>query len=368
MTSTLKNLGSCSVIALAIAGASPAMAGGTLAGSTITNTATVNYNVGTVARNASDNDAFVVDRKIDLIVDETNGVATTVAPGQTGAATIFTVQNTSNAVLDFTLTATQLAGGATAFSGTDTFNATNVKIYRDTNSNGTYEAGTDLEVTQSAGIYYLDEVAIDATVRLFVVGDMPTTLTGTDAAGVDLIATARAGGGAGALGAALTATATANNVAAMDTVFADGDGISDGPRDATQSDRDDWAVNAANLTVDKTSVLVSDPVNGTTNPYMIPGARVRYCLIVRNTGDGAATGVNLGDSLPSSLNLDATTLRINATVNDNGTPAVTTDDFCVAGSGTAGGTSTDAPDSVAWAIGTVNAGAVVAFTFEATVN
>ncbi len=368
MTSKLTRFASCSVLAVAAAVTAPAFAGGTQAGNTVTNTATVNYNVGTVARTANDSDAFVVDRKIDLVVDETDGAATIVSPGQTAAVTTFTLQNTSNDTLDFGLAVQQAAGGAATFGGTDSFNPTNVKVYRDTNGDGDYDPGTDLEVTASGGTYYIDELGIDATVRLFVVGDIPGTLGGTDVAAVRLVATTREGGTAGTMGAVVTASAAPT--AAEDTVFADDDDLVGGLRDGVDSDADDYAVNSAALVVGKSSTLVSDPIPGAPD-YHVPGAVVRYCLVVRNTGNAAATAVVLSDTLPTDLNINAASLRINATVNDGGTPTNVLDDTCAA-DGVVGGTATDnlAPtaDSVSWTIGSVAPNTSVGLVFEATVR
>ena len=368
MTSKLKRLGTCSIIALVAAGSVPALAGGTLAGSTVTNTATVNFNVGTVARSSSGSNSFVVDRRIDLVVDETPGVATIVAPGQTGAVQTFTLQNTSNAVMDFALSTVQPAGGPGTFGGTDNFNATNVRIFRDTNNNGTYEAGTDLEVTQSAGTYYIDELGIDATVRLFVVADIPSAQVFDDVSVVRLVATTRDGGGAGVMGAVTTASAT--NTAGMDTVFADDDDIVGNLRDGVDSDSGDYRVAAANLLVGKSSTISSDPLPGTPD-FHIPGAVIRYCIVVRNTGTAAATAVNLTDTLPTSLNIVAASLRVNATVNLNGTPGDVSDDTCAA-DGVVGGTATDNPqptaDTVAWNIGSIAPNTSVGLVVEAVVN
>lgn len=59
----------------------------------------------------------------------------------------------------------------------------------------------------------------------------------------------------------------------------------------------------ATLTLVKTSSVISDPVNGTTNPKMIPGAIVRYSILVSNTGPTAVDNntVLLIDSLPSQM-------------------------------------------------------------------
>ena len=57
------------------------------------------------------------------------------------------------------------------------------------------------------------------------------------------------------------------------------------------------------LTLTKTSAPVDDPVNGTTNPKLIPGANVDYTLTLANTGGSpldASTAV-LADVLPGTV-------------------------------------------------------------------
>ncbi len=70
---------------------------------------------------------------------------------------------------------------------------------------------------------------------------------------------------------------------------------------------------AQHLTVSKTSAVLSDPVNGSVNPKAIPGAVIRYCIIVSNpAGNPAATDVSLSDVLPaSSLTFQAGSLKVN---------------------------------------------------------
>lgn len=351
MTSKLYQLGSCSLLAVAFAGASPVLAAGTTAGSSITNTATINYQVGGVAQPAiNDGDTFVVDRKVDLTVAESGTATTVVVPGQTGAVTTFTLQNTSNAVLDFALAATQTAGGTASHGGTDNFDVTAPSIFRDTNGNGTYEAGTDTAVT------FIDELAADATVTLFIVANVPSGRATGDVANVRLTATAREGGTAATQGAALTQTAGANT-AGMDTVFADAAGVADAARDAAHSDDDDYTVQTATLTLDKRSTVISDPVNGTTNPKLIPGAVVEYCIAVANAAGGAAaTSVAVSDILPSTLTYVASSIRLDGT---------TTGLVCNA-DGVAGGTF--ASGTVSGTLASVAAGATRTLVFRATVN
>lgn len=96
-----------------------------------------------------------------------------------------------------------------------------------------------------------------------------------------------------------------------------------------------------NLTVTKTSALVSDPVNGTTNPKAIPGAVMRYCVTLSNGGNTSASSISLSDALPATLTYVAGTLRSGtgcaalATVeDDNNTGADDTDGFAAAVAGT----------------------------------
>lgn len=344
-------LGAASLFALSALAATPASAAGVTAGSTITNTVTVNYNVGTVAQTAiSASDTFTVDRKVNVTVTEVGGTTTSVSPGQLSAVETFSVTNLSNATLDFALTAAQQTGGAGAHSNTDNFDVTNVRIYVDTNGNGSFDAG-DTQVT------YLDELGADASKTVFVVSDIPLGRATGDVAAVTLTATGREGGTAGSQGIALVQTTTANT-AGMDTVFADGAGATDALRDAAFSAKGDYTVLAAALTVTKVSSIVSDPFNGTTNPKMIPGSVVQYCITVKNAAGGAsASGVAISDLLPTT-----TTYQSSFGILVNGTVTGTT---CNA-DGTAGGTF--ASGSVSATIPTVVAGDARTVVFRVTVN
>jgi uncharacterized repeat protein (TIGR01451 family) len=309
MNRTKRLLASASVLAVAAFAASPASAAGTAAGSTITNTVTVDYKVGTISQTQqSASDSFTVDRKINLTVAEVSSATTTVSPGQTAAVTAFTVTNASNATLDFALAATQAAGGTAAHGGTDNFNVSNVKMYLDTDNSGGFNAG-DTQVT------YLDQVAADASITVFVVADVPLGRSTGDVADVRLTATAAEATAAGSLGATVTQTVGANT-AGMDTVFADSAAGGNVALDGIAFAEDDYTVSAAALTAVKTSKIISDPVNNSTNPKMIPGAVVEYCIAVANGAGGAtATNITLSDALPANTSyLAAFGIKVNGTV------------------------------------------------------
>ncbi len=57
-----------------------------------------------------------------------------------------------------------------------------------------------------------------------------------------------------------------------------------------------WFGNA-NITVVKSSAVISDPYNGVTNPKRIPGAIVEYTIRVTNTAGAQATNVTITDDL-----------------------------------------------------------------------
>jgi len=59
--------------------------------------------------------------------------------------------------------------------------------------------------------------------------------------------------------------------------------------------------------ITKTSIVLNDPVNGTTNPKRIPGATIRYCFTVDNNGTGDADDVAIHDTLDSTGNRDKLT-------------------------------------------------------------
>lgn len=290
MTNHVRLLASASALAVVALGATPALAAGTASGTTITNNVSVDFKVGGISQTTSTaSNTFKVDRKIIFTVAEDGSSTTSVTPGSTAQVTTFVVTNTSNATLDFSLAAAQLSSGASgAHSNTDSYDVTNLAVYADVNGNGSYDPGTDTRT-------FVDELAADSSVRVFIVGDTPLATANGSVAAVRLTAVGRESGSAGTLGAAITEDTGANQQNAVDTVFADTG------RDNSESALDDYTVSAATLSVTKTSAVISDPVNNTTNPKMIPGAVVEYCITVANaSGAATATNVTVTDSLPAN--------------------------------------------------------------------
>lgn len=275
----------------------PAFAEGTNSGTTITNTATVDFQVGSVQQTQrTANSSFTVDRKVNLTVALVGGPTTSVVPGEAQAVITFDVANLSNDTIDAVLAVTQAGSG-------DNFNATNVRIFVD-DGDGVYDAG-DTQTT------LIDEIAEDVVRRVFVVSDIPLDRANNDLANLTLSATAHAGGAAGTQGAVLTAT-PGGNTSGVDTVLADGAGPDDSANDGVFTARSGYRVTAATLTVTKTSRVLQDPLSGATNPKAIPGAEVEYCVAVSNAAGGAlATNVVVTDVVPSDLTIVAGSIRVN---------------------------------------------------------
>jgi uncharacterized repeat protein (TIGR01451 family) len=352
MTNKMRLLATTTGLAAVALAATPASAEGTASGTTVTNNVSLDYKVGGVDQTqVTASDSFTVDRKVNLAVAEVGSATTSVSPGQLAAVTAFTVTNSSNASLDLALAATQLSGGTAAHGGTDNFDASNVRVYVDTNSNGAFDAGTDTQVS------YLDQVGADSSRTVFVVVDIPLSRATGDVAGVRLTASAAEANAAGSLGASVTETSGANT-SGVDTVFADTSADGNVARDGAHFDEDDYTILAAALTAAKSSRVISDPFNGTTNPKMIPGAVVEYCVSVANAaGSATATNVSISDTVPlATTYLAAFGIRVNGTV---------TGSTCNA-DGVAGGSY--ASGVVSGTLSDIAAGVTRTLVFRVTVN
>lgn len=283
-------LGAVSSVALVAFSVTPALAAdlGTNAGVDITNTVTVNFKVNNVDQTAvQDTDTLTVDRKVNLTVADVNGTTTVVA-GQTQAAVAFQVSNLTNDTVDLVLSLDQ--------STTDSGDLSNVQFYVEDGTTAGFQAGEDILVT------YLEDMAEDETRTVYVVGDIPSGLTGGDTVVVNLVADAHAtaaGTGTGA-GAKFTNT-SGGNTTGVDTVLADGAGTVDNANEGDFSDANSFVVAGAGVTVSKTSRVISDPVNGSTDPKAVPGAIVEYCIAITNNGGFAATDISVSDPLPAQV-------------------------------------------------------------------
>lgn len=303
-------LGACVLFA-----SSAAFAAGTTSGTTISNSATVDYSVGGVpqAQIGSNVVDFVVDNRIDLTVTTLDAGPITVLPGSTLRVLTYQVQNDGNTVQDFRLQA--LDAAVAAFGLTETIDAVNVNVFVDGNGNGTYDQAIDTAT-------YIDELAEDANIVVFVVADIPGTAVIDDVASYDLLAIAATGSTPAALGAdSVEDSGIADDPATVQIVFGDGAGTIDAVQDGQYSSTDSYRVANANVSIAKASAVVEDPFNGLVNPKAIPGARVTYTIDLDNTGTGDADNVAVIDAIPTNVVFRVGSVVSNGTVtysNDGG--------------------------------------------------
>jgi uncharacterized repeat protein (TIGR01451 family) len=271
-----------------------ALAQNTPSGTPINNTATLDFSVsGTPQAQVSSNVAsFLVDNKVDLTVTTVDGAIVAVIPGAFTQVLTYSVTNTGNTVQDYSLSAQNSALGA--FGEVESFDAANVNVYVDTDADNAYTAA-DNDV-------YIDELAVGASITVFVVADIPLAQANDDVASYDLIAQTAISGSNGALGNDITTddAGAADLPGVVQIVFGDNAGSADGAKDGRFSSKDGYKVITTTLTALKTTNVISDPFNLGVNPKAIPGATVGFEILVSNTGTLDADNVEVIDTIPAN--------------------------------------------------------------------
>ena len=376
MKPTTQLLGAVSAFALIAMSSTPALAVGTTAGDTITNNVSVSFEVGGEPQTeVTASDTFTVDRVIDVDVTFTGATPVSVSPGQDRAALAFDITNLSNDIVDLDLSTVLTAGTAA--------NIENIEIYLD-DGDGILSAAE----LAAGPITFLDEVLADdgtgnQTLSVVVLANITTNAVNNDTFDIVLIADAHEAGAAG-LGAEIFGLANTDaNTAGEDTVLADGTSTAEEAANAgDDSALGQFEVGGALVSVVKSSRIVSDPVNGTTNPKAIPGAVIEYCIAVSNAADAAtATAVNVSDDLPADVTFTENDFGIfvdgSATIDDNGTASDPSDDIATCSGGTDeeggdasfnAGSGTGGLDEIAGLLSDLPASTTRSLYFQVTIN
>lgn len=300
----IKRVGLACVALGAIAVSQQSLAAGTAAGTSITNTATVNYQVGGVSQASinSNTAQFVVDNKVNLLVERLDTAAVPVTPGGSNFVTAFRLTNLGNKTQGFVF------NGSAA--GTGDANTPNTTTNPFGSPNDTFEMlGTGTYVESVAGCSSstgapgfsaatdtarsVATLAADTCIYVYIVANADTIANGAVNGAVSVVRLSAQAREATTL-AALTQTAGADTALTEDIVFADAS------RDATEAVDSAYVVSSATLAVAKTSTVISDPFNNTTNPKAIPGAVMEYAIELTNSGGADATGVVITDTLPAA--------------------------------------------------------------------
>ena len=276
-------------LTLLAGGTQTAFAVGTQSGTTINNTATVDYEVGASPRSVTDTaPAITVDNRVDLTVTNTDtGNNVNVNPGDNNQILTYTVTNTGNTAQGYLLSVDVATAGIPAG---------NIRIYVDADNDGVPVAGELYTAGTNAGNLDPNVVGADS-MQVLVVADIPAGATDASIDDVRLVAQTTDAG---------TATVTAASgtpTAGVDVVFADNAGTtSDANRDGQHSDAATYTVQSAALTADKTVVSTTDEFG---TGFAIPGANVVYQIRVTNTGTAVvdANTVYVTDPIPADTQL-----------------------------------------------------------------
>ncbi|MEM7282757.1 MAG: hypothetical protein AAF438_14135 [Pseudomonadota bacterium] len=281
---------------------------GTTAGTDISNTAEVSFDINGSTVTENSNTVVVTVAEI-LDVDVTvQSPQTPVAPNDLNQELLFTVTNTGNGLETFTLSIDSLLAG-------DDFDPTPAvpAIYFDTDSSGDLSAG-DTPYTPGTND---PQLAADASVSVLLVNDIPGSVLD------------------GQIGfSQLTASSATGSGSPGDVFAGQGDGGIDavvGASGAADNDTGEYIVSSVGLTVVK-SAAVTDQFGGT---QPIPGAQITYQIVATVTGAGQATNAVFTDQIPVNTTYQVGSLTLNgATLTDApdadagqfvsaGTPAVT---------------------------------------------
>lgn len=274
--------------ALAVLSLSQAHAAGTVAGTDITNVAEASFDGpdGSTLTVPSNTVVIVVDELLDVTVTSGDTADIPTFPGATDEVLTFEVTNTGNGQEAFQLTADVAVGG-------DDFDPNLQLIAIDTNGNGVYDPGTDVEYVAGSND---PDLAPDESVTVFVISTIPADRVDGDRSEVSLLAEAITGTGAPGT-----------------TFDGQGQGGGDAIVGTTGADDDDsgfLAVQQAEVTLVK-SATVLDPFGG---DQAVPGSVITYNLVASVTGTGTVENVIISDPIPASTTYlpSSLTLQTNA--------------------------------------------------------
>lgn len=265
-----------------------ALAVGTGAGTTISNTASATYTdtTGNPQSVNSNTTSLRVDELLDVTVASNDAGYISASSPESGAVLSFTVTNTGNGDEAYDLAVN------TALSG-DQFDPENALIYIDSNGDGLYDAGDALYDASSPL-----QLTADESIVVFVVADVPGAQSSSDLGLVELTAES------------ITAQASAGSDA-PGTVFAgQGDGGGNavvGSSGATAVAQNGYQITLVQPSFTKSQSVV-DPFGGSA---AVQGAVITYTLTFSASGSGEITDVILSDDIPDNTTYLAGSITLN---------------------------------------------------------
>ncbi|WP_242447395.1 hypothetical protein [Aurantiacibacter aquimixticola] len=259
----------------------PAAAQSVEAGTIIENTARATYTTDDGAATVTSNTVeLAVDELLDVTLTSLDGAPIGATPGS--ATLTFDLTNTGNGPEAFRLTANPSVAG-------NDFDTVVDFIAVDRNGNGVYDDGIDQILT---GPETTQILAQDESLTVFVVVDVPNTVTDGQQSDVELRADA------------VTGTGTPG------TVFA-GQGV-DGV-DAVTGNTSAAATALGSLIAGITTVelvksqSVADPFGGST---VVPGSTITYTITATVSGSGTVSDLAITDAFPAGTTYSPSTITL----------------------------------------------------------
>jgi len=371
------------VVTIGTLSASSAFAEGTAANDVVTNAVTLEFQVNTIPQSTTTSVDFTVDRKLILEVVTLNAAWVTVIPGQSAAtdgtvnALAFAITNRSNdatdveiALLDRALLA--VTGFTAPSGGAFDPDPSTGWVWYDINDDDVLDGGEPFAALAGITVFSFGPLAADATANIKVVVAVDTLEpngeyhTFTLVAAVASAGTALEGDDSGNAAPGGSSTNIANDLDAMETVFADGssgngedvqyDFVGGAQLGSTDADFDGQSVDtsgfitAVALSIAKYVEVVYDPITGNrydgagapiADPKAIPGAVLMYVIgVVNENASLSATAVSIDDDVPvpdvavGDLADPAPPIEIPATVSfavGSSTPTFTLDQGSIEG-------------------------------------
>ena len=273
------------VLAAAMVASNTAQAVGTVANTSISNTATATYtDPANQPQTATSNPSIVtVDEILNVTNVSNDGGRVSATTPDTDSVLSFTVTNTGNGTEAYELSIAQVAG--------DQFDPTTVRILLD-NGDGVFD-GDEIAYTFNVN----DPVLAPDTPRIvYLVSNIPAALANGNFGDLTLRASA------------VTAGATGNP--AGTTFGGQGDGGTDavvGNTTASATATNGYVVSTVTSTLVKSQVVL-DPFGGSN---AIPGATITYTLTFTLSGTGSITVGQVVDLIPANTTYVANSITLN---------------------------------------------------------